>query len=893
MGVELSSQSLGITNLLEMVYKEDGEEKDEFLVSTFWQWPICKTQVFGVPKFRHFEQTRTNMQKPKYSFRTLLHRHLTSSVSASKTDFFLFHTFNQTFKTTHSLTHSPQMAPSSSSSLLFKLLTTLFSLTLQTPLAQTTTPLKTFIIRIDEHSKPSIFPSHYNWYTSAFTNRLQILHVYDTVFHGFSATLTDTQANSILQNPSVIAAFEDRRRYLHTTRSPQFLGLRNQQGLWSESDYGSDVIVGVLDTGVWPERRSFDDLNLGPIPKKWRGVCEVGVKFTSSHCNKKLIGARFFASGHEAAAKARTGINGIGIGIGIGIGFNETVEYRSPRDADGHGTHTASTAAGRYTFNASMAGYASGIAKGVAPKARLAVYKVCWKNSGCYDSDILAAFDRAVADGVDVISISIGGGDGISSPYYLDPIAIGSYGAMLKGVFVSSSAGNNGPTGMSVTNLAPWLTTVGAGTIDRSFPTDVVLGNGKKLAGVSLYSGLPLNGKMFPLVYPGKSGLLAASLCMENSLDPASVKGNIVICDRGSSPRVAKGLVVKEAGGVAMILANGESNGEGLVGDAHLIPACAVGANEGDALKSYISSTTSPMATIIFRGTILGVKPAPIVASFSARGPNGITPEILKPDLVAPGVNILAAWTDSIGPTGLETDYRKTEFNILSGTSMACPHVSGAAALLKSAHPDWSPAAIRSAMMTTASNMNNVLGLMTDESTGKPSNAFDLGSGNLNLDLAMDPGLVYDITSNDYVNFLCSIGYNPRTIQVITRVPVYCAVKKALPENLNYPSISAVFTTSSKRIQRKAFIRTLTNVGPVNSIYTLKVESPKGVTVTVKPAKLVFSKTITKVSFAVMVSADNQNLVMDDSGGAFGYLAWFDGKHIVRSPIVVTQITPL
>ncbi|KAF9622788.1 hypothetical protein IFM89_034023 [Coptis chinensis] len=749
-----------------------------------------------------------------------------------------------------------------------------------TTLSLTDELIKTYIVRIDEHSKPSIFPTHFNWYTTTFTTEpVQILHIYDTVFHGFSATLTSTQASSILQHPSVLAIFEDRRRQLHTTRSPQFLGLRTQRGLWSESDYGSDVIIGVLDTGIWPERRSFSDQHLGPIPSRWKGVCETGVQFTASHCNKKIVGARFFAKGHEASA-------------GIG-GVNQTIEFRSARDADGHGTHTASTAAGRYSFEASMSGYASGIAKGVAPKARLAVYKVCWRNSGCFDSDILAAFDRAVADGVDVISISIGGGDGVSSPYYLDPIAIGAYGAVSRGVFVSSSAGNDGPTEMSVTNLAPWITTVGAGTIDRNFPSYVILGNGKKLSGVSLYSGLPLNGKMFPLVYPGKSGFLSASLCMESSLDPKLVNGKIVICDRGSSPRVAKGLVVKKAGGVGMILANGASHGEGLVGDAHLIPACALGANEADLVKSYISSTSNPTATIAFRGTVTGVKPAPIVASFSARGPNGLTPEILKPDLIAPGVNILAAWTDAIGPTGLDSDNRISEFNILSGTSMACPHISGAAALLKSAHPDWSPAAIRSAMMTTASNNNNLFESMTDESTGKSATPFDMGSGHVNLDLAMDPGLVYDIGKNDYVNFLCSIEYDPKMIQVITRTPVTCPRRTAMPENLNYPSISTVFAISRQGIQSKTFIRTVTNVGPTNSVYTANVEVPKGASVMVKPSRLVFSPTVKKLSFAVTVSANSKDLVLGDSGGAFGYLSWLDGKHVVRSPIAITPIQPL
>lgn len=641
----------------------------------------------------------------------------------------------------------------------------------------------------------------------------------------------------------------------------------------------------MFDTGIWPERRSFSDLNIGSIPSKWKGVCQVGVKFTAKNCNKKIIGARFFSKGHEAAA---------GSAGPIGGGINETVEFMSPRDADGHGTHTASTAAGRHAFRASMEGYAAGVAKGVAPKARLAVYKVCWKNAGCFDSDILAAFDAAVNDGVDVISISIGGGDGISSPYYLDPIAIGSYGAASRGVFVSSSAGNDGPNGMSVTNLAPWIVTVGAGTIDRNFPAEVRLGDARRLSGVSLYAGAPLSEKMYPLIYPGKSGVLSASLCMENSLDPNLVRGKIVICDRGSSPRVAKGLVVKKAGGVGMILANGISNGEGLVGDAHLLPACALGSDEGDAVKAYISSTANPTATIDFKGTILGIKPAPVVASFSARGPNALNPEILKPDLIAPGVNILAAWTEAVGPTGLDSDLRKTEFNILSGTSMACPHVSGAAALLKSAHPDWSPAAIRSAMMTTASIVDNSNQPMTDEATGNASTPYDFGAGHVNLDRAMDPGLVYDITNDDYVNFLCANGYGPKLIQVITRIPARCPAKRPRPENLNYPSIAALFSTQSRGVSSKSFIRTVTNVGQPNAVYTVKVVSPeKGVTVTVKPSRLVFTEGVKKSSFVVTVTADSKNLVLNDSGAAFGSISWSDGKHEVRSPLVVTQLDPL
>ncbi|CAL9137679.1 unnamed protein product [Musa acuminata var. zebrina] len=746
---------------------------------------------------------------------------------------------------------------------------------------------KTFVFRVDHRAKPSVFPTHAQWYASAAfsgggATPLPLLHVYDTVFHGFSASLTPAHAAVLSAHPSVLAVFEDRLRRLDTTRSPQFLGLRNQDGLWSDSDYGSDVVVGVLDTGVWPEHRSFSDRNLGPVPSRWRGACETGPGFPVSLCNRKLVGARFFSKGHDASF------------VGGGGGINQTVESRSPRDADGHGTHTASTAAGRHAFRASMAGYAAGIAKGVAPKARVATYKVCWKGSGCLDSDILAGFDRAVADGVDVISVSIGGGDGIASPYYLDPIAIGSFGAVSRGVFVASSAGNDGPTSMSVTNVAPWLTTVGAGTIDRTFPADVILGDGRRLSGVSLYSGKPLTGSKYPLVYPGKSGGLSASLCMDNSLDPKMVAGKIVICDRGSSPRVAKGHVVKDAGGVGMILANGLSNGEGLVGDAHVLPACAVGYSEGDVIKAYVASAAVPTATIQFRGTVLGVKPAPVVASFSGRGPNGLTPSILKPDLIAPGVNILAAWTGAAGPTGLDSDSRRTEFNILSGTSMACPHVSGAAALLKSAHPDWSPAAIRSAMMTTGRLDDNRRKPMTDESTGKPATPFDIGAGHLNLDRAMDPGLVYDIATQDYVAFLCAIGYDPRTLQVITNAPTACPAKRPAAEDLNYPSISVTFPAAAGAAanQSRTVRRTATNVGSMaEAVYKARVEMAEGqgLAVAVTPRKLAFTAGARRQRFKVSVTATAEG----DGGPRFAYLVWSDGSHEVRSPIVVSWIQPL
>ncbi|GLJ43702.1 hypothetical protein SUGI_0909950 [Cryptomeria japonica] len=721
---------------------------------------------------------------------------------------------------------------------------------------------KTYIVHMAQWQMPESYATHEHWHTSMAENlSAELLYHYNQVFHGFAARMTAAQAETLKKSHGVLSVYEETVSELHTTHTPDFLGLSSNAGLWPESEFGDDIIVGVLDTGVSPESESFDDKGFGPVRGKWKGECAGGENFK---CSQKLIGARFYRRGSD------------------GSGNNN--EAQSARDTEGHGTHTSSTAAGGFVRNASIFGYASGTARGMAAQARIAAYKVCWGN-GCYDSDILAAMDQAVADGVDVLSLSLGGTVGA---YYRDSIAIGAFGATENGVFVSCSAGNSGPGSFTLSNVAPWIMTVGASTLDRDFPAYAILGDEKWYRGVSLSAGSRLPKGMLDLVYAGNvsaNGSQQSNLCMSGTLDRKLVKGKIVLCDRGVNARVEKGAVVKAAGGLAMILANSDDEGAELVADAHLLPATTVSAKDGNTIKEYIFSTKSPKATIGFNGTILGVKPAPAMAAFSSRGPSSVTPQILKPDITAPGVNILAAWTPNAGPTGLSSDNRRVPFNIISGTSMSCPHVSGLAALLKAANPDWSPAAIKSALMTTAYSTDNAGHPILDIATGNPSTPFDHGAGHADPQTALHPGLVYDLTAEDYLHFLCSINYTDYQIKILARRNFTCPGNNPItfPEKLNYPSFVVIFTSPVVELTR-----TVTNVGPAGSTYKFSVSLPATVAAEVEPATLSFSETGEKRSYTVKFTSKSNS-----ADWTFGSLTWTDGKHSVRSPIAITSEIPL
>lgn len=700
------------------------------------------------------------------------------------------------------------------------------------------------------------------------SNSAEILYVYKTALSGFAAKLSTKKLHSLSKIPGFLAATPNELLQLHTTHSPQFLGLQRDHGLWNSSNMASDIIIGLLDTGIWPEHISFQDKGLPPVPSKWKGICQAGPKFSPSNCNKRLIGASAFIKGYEAIVGR----------------LNETGTFRSPRDSDGHGTHTASTAAGNIVNKANFNNQGMGVATGMSFTSRIVAYKVCWP-LGCANADILAAMDSAVADGVDVLSLSLGGGAG---SFYRDNIAIAAFGAIQNGVFVSCSAGNSGPSSSTVGNAAPWIMTVAASYTDRTFPTTVKLGNRQVFEGSSLYYGKNIN--ELPLVYNNTAGDgQETNFCTAGSLDPSKVKGKIVLCERGSNSRTAKGEQVKLAGGAGMILINTQFEGEELFADPHVLPATTLGAKAGKAILDYIASSKSQAkASIAFQGTKYGSQ-APRVAAFSSRGPSFVGPDVIKPDVTAPGVNILAAWPPIVSPSELESDKRRVLFNIISGTSMSCPHVSGLAALLKSAHKDWSPAAIKSALMTTAYVSDNKMSLISDvgHASGGPADPFAFGSGHVNPEKASDPGLVYDIAPQDYINYLCSLKYNSTQIALVSRGKFTCSSKRTIlqPGDLNYPSFSVFMKKKAKNVTI-TLKRTVTNVGIPRSDYTVKINNPKGIAVIVKPEKLSFGSLGEKLSYQVSFVG----LGGKEASGefSFGSLVWVSGKYAVRSPIAVT-----
>ncbi|XP_034903639.1 subtilisin-like serine-protease S isoform X2 [Populus alba] len=680
------------------------------------------------------------------------------------------------------------------------------------------------------------------------------LYSYRHGFRGFAAKLTDEQASQIAQMPGVVSVFPNLKRKLHTTRSWDFMGLLGEETMeipGHSTKNQVNVIIGFIDTGIWPESPSFSDANMPPVPAIWRGECEPGEAFNSSSCNRKVIGARYYMSGYEAEEDSA-----------------RIVSFRSPRDSSGHGSHTASTAAGRYVTNVNYKGLAAGGARGGAPMARIAVYKTCW-DSGCYDVDLLAAFDDAIRDGVHLLSVSLGP-DAPQGDYFKDAISIGSFHAASHGVLVVASVGNAGDRG-SATNLAPWMITVGASSMDRDFASDIVLGNDTKFTGESLsLFGMNATARIISAseANAGYFTPYQSSYCLDSSLNSTIARGKVLVCriaEGSSESKLAKSKVVKEAGGVGMVLID-EADKD--VAIPFVIPSAIVGKEIGREILSYINNTRKPMSRISRAKTVLGSQPAPRIASFSSKGPNSLTPEILKPDVAAPGLNILAAWSPVAG---------RMQFNILSGTSMSCPHVTGIATLVKAVHPSWSPSAIKSAIMTTATILDKNDEPIRVDPEGRRANSFDYGSGFVDPARVLDPGLIYDAHPKDYKAFLCSIGYDEKSLRLVTRDNSTCDQTFTTASSLNYPSITVPNLKDSFSVTR-----TVTNVGKPRSVYKAVVSNPVGINVTVVPKQLIFNRYGQKIKFKV-----NFKVAAPSKGYAFGFLTWTSGEARVTSPLVV------
>jgi subtilisin family serine protease len=690
------------------------------------------------------------------------------------------------------------------------------------------------------------------------------LYDYNYSFNGFAAKLSLEQANKLAAMDGVLAVSGDELLTLDTSSTPTFLGLDAVGGLWEQlggiGRGGENVIIGIVDGGIWPEHPSFSDrtglngnetkdgkLDYRQIPG-WHGKCVPGEEFNASMCNQKLIGAQYYNAGWGGNA---------------GIDAQLPWEYNSPRDFGGHGTHTASTAGGNYNVPATGAASVFGSISGIAPRARIAAYKVCWETGAggsCFTTDSVAAIDQAVADGVDVINFSISG----SRTNFRDPVEIAFLFAARAGVFVAASAGNSGPASSTVAHPGPWLTTVAAGTHNRNGAGSVTLGNGMTYYGASVATEVG----PAPLVDSVVAGLPGANLtevalCYPGTLDPAVVAGKIVYCDRGVIARVDKSLAVQMAGGVGMVMAN--TSASSLNADFHFVPTVHISHLDRAAVKAY-AATPDATATIN-QATIVYNEPAPFTASFSSRGPllagGG---DLLKPDLIAPGQDILAA----VAPPGNADRL----FDLYSGTSMSSPHVAGLAALLKDKYPSWTPMMIKSALMTTG---YDVLDGGTPAPNTNPVLIFRQGAGHANPNSAADPGLVYNSGWNDWLAFICAT--QPQGLDATCNALWGMGYSKDASD-LNLASIAIGDMAGAQTVKR-----TVTNVSGKPLTVNATVTGMAGFNVAVNPASLSLNPGQSK-SFEVTFTRTTAAL----NAYTGGQLYWTGGGYTVRSPIVVRPV---
>lgn len=644
----------------------------------------------------------------------------------------------------------------------------------------------------------------------AAVDSVAVVKRYQTTLNAVAVRLTQAEAQRLRTSPEVLSVAANQTFKIDSTNVPEYLGLTGRDGVWQRQyggakHAGEGIIIGVIDSGVWPESHSFAALpeprpDRATIKAKWHGSCQAGTDSRPDAlvaCNNKLIGARWFADGRLRGSRLD--------------------EFDSPRDFHGHGTHTASIAAGNAGVPTTVFGRGYGPASGVAPAARIAAYKALWtmENGDAIGTsiDIVSAIEAAVDDGVDVISYSVSGIT-YTTNY---AVAMAFFGAAQAGVFVAAAAGNSGDLGPGqVNHNLPWVTTVGATADDRSYRASLLLGDGSSVEGLGAGNAVAKT----TLVDASKAGKPGADpqklrLCFdEGLLDPAVVAGKIVLCARGTNPRTAKSLAVRTAGGAGMVLYNPDPASDGLNLDYHSVPTVHISAKDAPAVLAYANSGA---ATASMSAGRLAPVPAPSVATFSSYGPASAgRGDLLKPDIAAPGANIIAA----VSPVG----HNGEKFAALNGTSMSAPHIAGVAALIRQKHPRWSPMAIKSALMSTARTTDATGGSI--KRAGVAASPLHYGAGEVRPGPALDPGLVYDSDSDDWRAYMCSIGdLSPRACD---GVPVID------PSDLNGPSIAIGDLTGVQTVRR-----TVTNVTRRAAVYDVSVLAPPGTTASVSPQRFV------------------------------------------------------
>ncbi|WP_309123683.1 S8 family peptidase [Arthrobacter sp.] len=694
---------------------------------------------------------------------------------------------------------------------------------------------------------------------------VEINRTYTAALNGFSATLTSEQAVELAKDPNVRMVAPDVENAPDDYTSMDILNLPGSKGAWKtqfggEKNAGAGTVVGIIDTGYTPDNPFFAGKQVKPLKGNAKarvgepyltkdgqiamlkadgstfvGECQEGEGFTGEECNSKVLAAQYFAEDFiEFVPEAN----------------RAPEEVLSPVDVDSHGTHTASTAAGNNKVTQTVAGRDFGVSSGVAPAAKLSIYKTCWADDdpntgGCYSSAAVAAINQAILDGVDVLNYSISG----STTTTTDPVSLAFLSAASAGIFVATSAGNSGPTASTVNHGAPWLTTVAASTFSHALQGTAEFSDGTKFRGASIMSaGVPAS----PVVLSGNAaaaGAVDPALCAPNSLDPALVTGKIVVCDRGVYDRVAKSAEVARAGGIGMILVN--LSDSSMDTDKHAVPTVHVNAPQSLVLKEKVAANPDIRVALIPEDTTgEALPPVPQIAGFSSRGPLLATgSDLLKPDIAAPGVAVLAG----VSPIGTGGD----DFGFLSGTSMASPHVAGVGALILAKNPAWSPAAVKSAMMTTADPVKNAEG-------GVDGDVFATGAGQVDPTSVLSPGLIYDAGVRDYLQFVEGTGFAD-----------VAGIEGINAKDMNVPSFAVGNLTGKVTVTR-----TVTALTP--GLYNATVNVP-GVNATVTPSVLNFSAAGEKRTF--QVTFENADAALGQF--AKGSLVWQGADKVVASPIAV------